>query len=132
MIDPKALKYTPTHEWVHQEGEVATVGITKFAVDQLVDLIHLDLGRLKVGSQVSVGETIGEIESVKAVAELYSPVAGQVAQINDDVVGNVKILSEDPYTQGWLLKIQLSEPGSAAANLLDSESYEQKIAEEHH
>jgi glycine cleavage system H protein len=129
MIDEKSLRYTPTHEWVHLEGDVATIGISRFAVEQLTDLILIDLP--KVGRRVEVGKSFGEIESVKAVSDLYAPVGGEVIAVNADVANDVQILAQDPYTKGWLIKIKLDNP-SALANLLDFTAYEAKVADSEH
>jgi glycine cleavage system H protein len=127
-MDPKTLRYTPTHEWVHLEGDVATVGISRFAVDQLTDLIMIDLPA--AGSKVTTGKSFGEVESVKAVSDLYAPVSGEVVEVNAAVKQDVQVLSEDPYTKGWLIKVKL-DPAAPAAELLDYASYEQKVAEGH-
>src|ERR1700712_5419775 len=103
MIDPTSLRYSPTHEWVHLDGPIATVGISKFAVDQLTDLITIELPA--VGKTLTAGKTFGEIESVKAVSDLYAPVGGEVVEVNEAIKGDVQKLAEDPYTNGWLVKI---------------------------
>jgi len=128
-MDLKSLKFTPTHEWVLLEGDIATVGISKFAVDQLTDLIVIDLP--KVGTRVAPGKTFGEIESVKAVSDLYAPIGGEVIEINTDVATNVQLLAEDPYDKGWLIKLKVDQPPSTS-ELLDLDSYERKVAEESH
>jgi glycine cleavage system H protein len=128
-MDPKALKYSPTHEWVSLDGEVATIGISRFAVDQLTDLIMIDLPA--VGTKLVAGKSFGEVESVKAVSDLYAPVGGEVVAVNEDVTGNVQLLAEDPYEKGWLVKVRVENP-SEAAKLLDHDAYEKKVAEEGH
>lgn len=128
MIDPKTLKYTPSHEWVHLDGDVATVGISKFAVDQLTDLILIDLPA--VGKTLVPGKPFGEIESVKAVSDLYAPVAGEVIEVNPAVANDVQVLAQDPYEAGWLVKVRVSDP-SAVAGLLDHDAYQAKVAEGH-
>jgi glycine cleavage system H protein len=128
-MDLKSLKFTPTHEWVLLEGDIATVGISKFAVDQLTDLIVIDLP--KVGTQVVPGKTFGEVESVKAVSDLYAPIGGEVIEINTDVASNVQILAEDPYDKGWLIKLKVDQPPKTS-ELLDFASYERRVAEESH
>lgn len=129
MIDPKTLRYAPTHEWVHLDGSTATVGISKFAVDQLTDLITIELPA--VGTTLTAGKTFGEIESVKAVSDLYAPVGGEVIAVNDAVKGDVQSLAADPYTNGWLVKIQVDDP-SSVAKLLDHAAYEKQVADEAH
>jgi glycine cleavage system H protein len=128
-MDLKSLKFTPTHEWVLLAGDIATVGISKFAVDQLTDLIVIDLP--KVGTRVVAGKSFGEIESVKAVSDLYAPIGGEVIEINADVASNVQLLAEDPYDKGWLIKIKVDQPPSTS-ELLDLDSYEKRVAEESH
>jgi glycine cleavage system H protein len=128
-MDPKTLRFAPTHEWIHLDGDVATVGISRFAVDQLTDLIMIDLPA--VGTKVTAGKGFGEVESVKAVSDLYAPVSGEVVEVNSEVAGNVQLLAEDPYDRGWLIKVK-TDPASLPADLLDHDAYEKKVAEEPH
>jgi len=128
-MDPTTLKYATTHEWVHLDGDVATLGISKFAVDQLTDLIVIDLP--KVGATLTKGKSFGEVESVKAVSDLYAPVGGEVLEVNDAVAKDVQILAEDPYTRGWLVKVRVADAGPIAA-LLDHDAYQAKVADEAH
>ncbi len=128
-MDLKTLRYSPTHEWVHLDGKVATVGITKFAVDQLTDLIMIELPA--VGTKLVRGKAFGEIESVKAVSDLYAPVSGEVIEVNATVAGNVQLLIEDAYDRGWLIKVKLDQPADTA-DLMDLDAYETKVAEEGH
>ena len=129
MIDPKTLKYASTHEWVHLDGDVATIGISRFAVDQLTDLIMIDLPA--VGSKIIAGKGFGEIESVKAVSDLYAPINGEVVEVNPTVKANVQTLADDPYTKGWLIKVKvIGDHGPA--NLLDYASYEHQLADQRH
>jgi len=128
-MDLTSLRFTPTHEWVYLEGNLATVGISQFAVDQLTDLIHLELPA--VGTRITPGKSFGEVESVKAVSDLYAPVGGEVVEVNAAVAGNVQLLAEDPYDQGWLIKVRVDEP-PATAELMDLAAYEKKVAEEAH
>jgi glycine cleavage system H protein len=128
-MDLKTLKYAPTHEWALLEGNIATVGISKFAVDQLTDLIMIELPA--VGTRVSAGKSFGEIESVKAVSDLYAPLAGEVIEINKQVTSNVSLLAEDPYDNGWLIKIKVDQPVDTSG-LMDLDTYESQVAEEGH
>jgi glycine cleavage system H protein len=128
-MDLKSLKFAPTHEWAQIEGDIATIGISKFAVDQLTDLIMIELPA--VGTHVVPGKSFGEIESVKAVSDLYAPLAGEVVEVNQQITGNVALLAEDPYDNGWLIKIKLDQPVDTSA-LLDLAAYEAKVAEEAH
>lgn len=128
-MDPKTLKFMPTHEWVHLDGDVATIGISKFAVDQLTDLITIDLP--KAGKALTAGKSFGEVESVKAVSDIYAPVAGEVIESNAAVASNVQLLADDPYGAGWLIKVKVSDP-APIATMLDHAAYEKKVADEAH
>ena len=129
MVDPKTLRYATTHEWARLEGDTCVVGITKFAVEQLTDLIYIELP--DPGDNVFTGEVFGEIESVKAVGELYSPVNGEVTAVNEKIVNDPAILAGDPYDSGWMIKIKV-EPGTTLDHLLTLERYEKQIASEQH
>lgn len=128
-MDPKTLRFTPTHEWVSLAGDIATVGISRFAVDQLTDLIVIDLP--KVGTKLTAGKSFGEVESVKAVSDLYAPIGGEVVEVNPEVAGNVQLLAEDPYGKGWLIKLRVDDP-AAVNSLMVHDAYEKKVAEEAH
>ncbi len=128
-MDPAQLWYSPTHEWVHIEGSTATVGISRFAVDQLTDLIMIELPA--VGTRLVPGKSFGEIESVKAVSDLYAPIRGEVTEVNTAVVENVQLLTDDPYDQGWLIKLKISA-AAESTELMDFAAYEKKLAEEAH
>jgi glycine cleavage system H protein len=128
-MDPKSLRYAPSHEWAILEGDTCTLGITKFAVDQLTDVVYIELP--DVGDHVFKGASFGEIESVKAVSELYSPVDGEVTAINDKLENDPSIVSTDPYGKGWMVKIKV-EPGSTLDHLLTLDKYEKQIASEGH
>jgi glycine cleavage system H protein len=128
-MDLKTLRYSPTHEWVLIEGSLATVGITKFAVDQLTDLIMIELPA--VGTRLTAGKSFGEIESVKAVSDLYAPISGEVAEVNAAVAADVTLLAQDPYDKGWLVKLKVQGPVDTSG-LLDLDAYEQKVAEDAH
>lgn len=128
-MDPMTLKYTPTHEWVHLDGDVATLGISRFAVDQLTDLIVIELPKL--GATLTKGKPFGEVESVKAVSDLYAPISGEVVEVNNSVVKDVQILAEDPYVKGWLVKVKVADASPVAA-LLDHDAYQAKVADEAH
>ena len=121
--------YCPTHEWVRtteENGEtVATVGISAFAVEQLTDLVYMELP--SVGNQVAAGQEFGEVESVKAVSPLYSPVSGEVIAVNDELADQLETLNDDPYTAGWIMKVKLS--GALPDNLLDFAAYQKQCAE---
>jgi glycine cleavage system H protein len=128
------LLYSKTHEWVRVEsdpagGKTATVGLSAFALEMLTDLVHVELP--KVGARVKAGESFGEIESVKAVSDLYSPVDGEVAAANSALADNLEHLADDPYGNGWFIKIKISNE-SALAELLDEAAYKKQCEEEQH
>ncbi|MCH2127303.1 MAG: glycine cleavage system protein GcvH [Pirellulaceae bacterium] len=125
------LLYAETHEWVHvveDNGEkIATVGISAFAVEQLTDLVFMELPQ--VGTAVEAGNEFGEVESVKAVSPLYSPVSGEIVETNLSLPDNLQTLGEDPYEAGWIIKIKLANEFDLSS-LLDHESYQRQCAEE--
>src|SRR5262249_40151563 len=127
-MDPKTLKFSPTHEWVSLDGDIATVGISQFAVDQLTDLIMIELPG--VGTKLTAGKGFGEVESVKAVSDLYAPVSGEIVAVNAEVTNNVQLLAEDPYEKGWLVKVRVETP-TEVGNLLDYDAYQHKVEEDH-
>jgi glycine cleavage system H protein len=129
MRDEARLRFTPTHEWVDDSGGILTIGISKFAVDQLTDLIHIELP--KVGAKLESGKALGEIESVKAVSDIYAPVSGEVVEVNGDVAGDVQILARDPYESGWLIKLRPAA-GFDPSALLDHKSYVELVASDAH
>ena len=126
--------YSKTHEWTHIEtgpsGEkTVTVGLTAFALEELTDLVHIELPN--VGQQVKAGEPFGEIESVKAVSDLYSPVNGEVVAINAAVADNLEHLADDPYEAGWFVKIKTTDD-AGLAGLLDEAAYKKQCDAEPH
>jgi glycine cleavage system H protein len=133
IVNPEELLYSATHEWVHVADEdgaqVATVGLSAFAIEQLTDLVFMELPA--AGRAVEAGEEFGEVESVKAVSPLYSPVSGEIVEVNDQLPDNLEILNEDPYGRGWILKVRLSDE-QALGNLLNHAAYQQQCAEEEH
>lgn len=128
-MKPTDLRFTRTHEWVYIDGDVATIGVSRFAVDQLTDLIVIDLP--EVGRKLSEGKSFGEIESVKAVSDLYSPIDGEVIEVNRAVAADVQILAQDPYEKGWLIKAKIADPAQVE-KMLDHDAYQKAIAEESH
>ncbi len=107
-MNPENLRFTKTHEWVSVEGETATIGISDFAVKLLTDIVYLDLP--KVGRSVRQSESVGEIESVKAVSDLYAPVDGQVTEVNAGLPDSLALLTESPYEKAWIARIRMSKP----------------------
>ncbi len=130
-FNPEDLLFAETHEWVRLSEEdgakVATVGISAFAVEQLTDLVFMELPA--VGTQVEAQQEFGEVESVKAVSPLYSPVAGEVIAVNDKVPDELELLGQAPFGAGWLVKIKVSDD-AGLANLLDYASYQKQCAED--
>jgi glycine cleavage system H protein len=114
-------RYTKTHEWVVVDGKTVTVGITDFAQSQLGDVVFLELP--SPGRKLAVREAFGVIESVKAASDLYAPVAGRVSAVNDKLTSNPELVNQDPYGDGWILKLELS--GELPADLLDEAAYKQ-------
>jgi glycine cleavage system H protein len=120
---PESLRYLDSHEWVYvsiDEPGIGTVGISSFAVEQLTDLVFMALP--KVGQTVSAGHEFGEVESVKAVSPMYSPVSGTVIEVHADLVDRLESLNDDPYEKGWIMKVKLSDP-SELTKLLDWTTY---------
>jgi glycine cleavage system H protein len=130
-VKPENLLYAKTHEWVALKDadgdQIATVGISDFALHQLTDLVYIGLP--EVGRQVAAGESFGEIESVKAVSDLYSPVTGQIVAVNEALKDSLETFSQDPYGDGWVVKIRVTDPASLA-DLLDHAAYRKQCAEE--
>ena len=128
-MDIHSLRFTPSHEWVDLQGDIATIGISRFAVDQLTDLIMIELP--KVGTQLTAGKGFGEVESVKAVSDLYAPISGEVVEVNTAVRDNVQLLAEDPYEKAWLVKVK-TQSTELPADLMDHDTYLKKVADESH
>ena len=105
---PEQLRYTKEHEWVGLEGEIATVGITDHAQQELGDIVYVELPKL--GARVGQGSTLGSVESVKAVSDIFSPVSGEVVEVNEPLVNEPKELNQDPHGSAWLARIRLSAP----------------------
>ena len=130
MVKPEELLYAETHEWVHvsEKGnaKVATIGLSAFALEQLTDLVYMALP--DVGTTLAAGEEFGEVESVKAVSPLYSPVDGEVIEANKTLTDQLETLNNDPYNAGWLVKVKISDD-SSLAKLLDYEAYQKQCSE---
>ena len=129
-MSPEQLVYAESHEWVHVEDKdadkIATIGISAHAVEALTDLVYMDLPA--VGTSVTAGEPFGEVESVKATSELYSPVDGEVIEANTELPDNLEILGTDPYIAGWIIKVKLSN-GDALGKLMDHAAYEKMCSD---
>ena len=122
---PEDLRYLDSHEYVRLEGEIATIGISAFAVDELGDVVFLELP--EVNDTVTRNETFGSIESVKAVEELNSPVTGTVIERNDALIESPEQIAEDPYGEGWLLKVRVNDPGDID-DTLTAKEYSAQVA----
>jgi glycine cleavage system H protein len=120
MNFPSELKYTPTDEWVRVEGDLATVGVSDFAQDQLSDLVFFET-TVKVGERVSAGSPVATLESVKAAAEVNSPVSGEVIEVNQALPANPELVNSDPYGAAWMVKLRLSDLSELAALMSDSD-----------
>lgn len=132
-MKPEELLFTKTHEWVSVANEggqkVATMGLSAFAVEALTDLVFIELP--KIGRQVQAGESFCEVESVKAVSDVYAPLAGEVATVNSALADDLDTLSKDPFGSGWIAKIKVTDD-SNLKNLLDYAAYQKQCAEESH
>jgi len=128
-MDLSKLKYSPTHEWALLEGDTCTVGITSFAAEQLQDITYLKLP--KVGEAVKQEGSFGEVETVKAVSDIYAPVAGTIAAVNDKLVDNPETIKNEPFGKGWLVKIRM-QPGTSTSHLLSYEQYQKQIESSGH
>lgn len=124
---PADLRYDKEHEWVRLEGDVATLGITHFAQDQLGEVVYVDLP--SIGDELIAGEAFGEIESVKSVSELYSPVSGEVIEVNDDLDGAPETVNGDPYGAGWMVRVRIAD-ASLVDGLMTADDYESYLANE--
>ena len=127
MIYPKELRYGKTHEWLRQEGEEATIGITDYAQDQINDVVFVELPQLETG--LEVGKEFAVIESVKAAFDIYAPVSGKVIGINEELTNNPGLVNSDPYGAGWLVKIKLNKL-EELDKLLSADEYERFLEKE--
>lgn len=122
MQTPTDRVYADTHEWFKDEGGVVTVGLTAHAVDELTDITFVDMK--SPGTDVAVGDSLGEVESVKTTSDVYSAVGGEVAEVNAELADNPGLLNEDPYGKGWLIKVKVGDRGTLG-ELLDAAAYDQ-------
>jgi glycine cleavage system H protein len=129
MDTPSDLKYTNEHEWARIEGDVVTVGITDFAQNQLGDVVYVELP--KVGAQVRVLAPFGVVESVKTASDLFSPVSGEVVEVNQALADQPELVNSSPYGQAWMIKVRIANP-SELEQLLSAEDYARQTAEEGH
>ncbi len=125
-MNPKNLKYHKEHDWARIEGDVAVLGVTDYAQEALGDIVYIELP--EVGTEVSAGSTYAEIESVKAVSDVYAPLSGTIVETNEEVVDAPELINESPYEDGWLIKVKLSDPAELD-ELMSAEEYDQALAE---
>ena len=128
MVYPSDLKYTAEHEWIKVEGSRGRIGITSFAQDQLGDVVYVELPA--VGSTVTQSAVFGVIDSVKASSDLYSPVTGTVTAVNDTLNSTPEVVNKDPYGEGWMIEVEISDPGQVTG-LMDSATYEGQLGSGH-
>ena len=124
---PKDLKYTNEHEWVRLDGDVAIIGVTSFAAEQLGDVVSVELP--EEGDKVTKGEVFGSVESVKAVSDLFAPLSGTVSRVNTPLNDSPEYVNEDPFDEGWMIEIELSDPDEVE-ELMDAATYAEFIAEQ--
>jgi glycine cleavage system H protein len=121
---PEELQYTKTHEWIRLEDDIATVGITEHAQEELGDVVFIELP--EKGASFGAGESFGTVESVKAVSDLYAPVGGEVVEVNETLNDSPELINEDPYGDGWMIRLRVSGEG----DLLSASEYEKVLEEE--
>jgi glycine cleavage system H protein len=126
MNFPDELKYSKEHEWLRLEGGVATIGISEFAQDELGDIVYVE--QPKVGDTVRQNEQFGVVESVKTVSDLYSPVTGEVVEVNDEVANSPELINKDPYGNGWIIKVKPADEAELD-NLLNAADYKEMIGQ---
>jgi len=122
------LRYTQDHEWIRAEGGTATIGITDFAAKQLGDVVFVELP--EVGRTLAAGDSFGTVESVKAASEVFAPVAGEVAEVNEALASDPELVNQDPTGEGWFIKLKLADAG-AVEGLMDQAAYDAFIKDEH-
>ena len=125
MSVPEELQYTRSHEWVRTEGDTATIGITDYAQDELGDIVFVELP--EEGATFGAGDSFGAVESVKAVSDIYAPVGGEVVEVNEVLDDSPEKINEDPYGDGWIIKLRVSDEGEG---LLSASDYEKLLEEE--
>jgi glycine cleavage system H protein len=125
MNFPAELQYTKDHEWIKTDGDVALVGITDFAQHELGDIVYVDIST--VGQTIQEGEVFGTIEAVKTVSDLFMPVTGTILEVNETLAHKPELVNTDPYSDGWIVKIQLTA-GSDSAHLLTADAYSQTVS----
>ena len=129
MDNPKDLKYTKDHEWARIDGDIATVGITAFAAEQLTDVVFVELP--EVGKYATQGKPIAVVESVKSVSDVFAPLSGEIIEINEPLKNSPETVNNSPFEDGWFLKIKIENP-EEANNLMDADDYTKFCKQAHH
>ena len=124
MNIPEELKYTEEHEWIRLEGNVATIGITDFAQSELGDIVYIEVDTLD--SEINSNDVFGTVEAVKTVSDLFMPVTGKVIEVNSSLEDAPEVVNDDPYGQGWIIKIEVTDPADVE-NLMSSDNYRNLI-----
>jgi glycine cleavage system H protein len=127
MATPEDNRYAKSHEYVHLEGDVATIGITDYAQKELGDVVFVELPQ--VGSQLEAADELGSIESVKAVSELFAPVSGEVVEVNEALADNPALVNTDPFGDGWMIRVKVSDP-TEVDELMTAEEYDEYVEKE--
>ncbi len=125
MNFPENLKYTKDHEWILIKGNIGTIGITEYAQGELGDVVFIELPA--IGKKVEAGQSFGTVEAVKAVSDLYSPISGEVTELNKEIQDTPELVNKEPYERGWMIKVKLEKP-EEVNSLLDAEAYKKLIA----
>ena len=126
MAYPSDYRYTDEHEWVHVQGDIATVGITDYAQHELGDVVYVELP--KVGAKLNAGQSLGTVESVKAVSDIYAPVSGEVTEVNSSLADSPETINKDPHGKAWLIKLKLAS-AAEVSKLMDAPAYEAFISD---
>ncbi|HEX2835917.1 MAG TPA: glycine cleavage system protein GcvH [Thermoanaerobaculia bacterium] len=127
MATPEDNRYAKSHEYVHLEGDIATIGITDYAQKELGDVVFVELPQ--VGSQLEAADELGSIESVKAVSELFAPVSGEVVEVNEALADNPALINTDPFGDGWMIRVKVSDP-TEVDELMTAEEYDEYVEKE--
>ena len=125
MNFPENLKYSKDHEWILIKGNIGTIGITEYAQSELGDVVFIELPA--IGKKVEAGQSFGTVEAVKAVSDLYSPISGEVTELNKEIQDTPELVNKEPYERGWMIKVKLEKP-EEVNSLLDAEAYKKLIA----
>jgi glycine cleavage system H protein len=129
-MTPEDSRYAKSHEYINVEGEIGTIGITDYAQKELGDVVFVELPQ--VGTQLEAGDELGSIESVKAVSELFAPVGGEVVEINERLAEKPELINTDPYGDGWMVRVKVTDPSEVDELLMTAEEYDEYVETESH